>query len=604
MTHSPNERIKTASQGLRGTLAHGLTQHHTGAIAEDDQQLVKFHGMYLQDDRDLRPERTQKKLDKAYAFMLRLRVPGGVVTPAQWLKLDAIARDYAGDAIRLTTRQTVQYHGVIKTNLKATMQAIDAAALDTLAACGDVNRNVLASTNPHVSAAHTQAYELATRISVDLLPHTGAYREIWLDGEPLIGEPEVEPIYGQTYLPRKFKAVVAVPPDNDVDVFAHDLGFIAIVGASGAIDGWNVTVGGGMGMTHGEPDTYPRTADSLGFVTPEHAMAVAEAVVTTQRDWGDRTNRKHARLKYTIDKHGLEAFRDEVARRAGIAFEPARAFHFADNLDRHGWVEGDGGRQHLTLFVEGGRLRDVPDGPQWLTALKQIATLLSSPSGGGGGEAVGVGRATPDPLRPAGTSPSGGGGPRPEFRATANQNLILANIAPTQRAQIDSILAEHAVATHAGPLRRASMACVALPTCGLALAESERYLPSLITKIEALAAAHGLADQSITIRMTGCPNGCARPYIAEMGFVGRGPGRYHMYLGGSPTGHRLSKLYAPDVEEAAILSTLGPLFADYAASRTAQEPFGDWVIRAGHVAETHEGRDFHANTGVLKALVA
>ncbi len=568
-TLSPNERIKTASQGLRGTLAHGLTQTHTGAIAEDDQQLVKFHGMYLQDDRDLRPERTLKKLDKAYTFMLRLRIPGGVIAPDQWLKLDKLAHDYAGDAIRLTTRQTVQYHGVIKTNLKATMQAIDAAALDTLAACGDVNRNVLASTNPHITAAHADAYALATRISVDLLPHTGAYREIWLDGEPLVGEPEPEPIYGATYLPRKFKAVVAVPPDNDVDVFAHDLGFIAIVAPDGALEGWNVTVGGGMGMTHGEPDTYPQIARPLGFIAPEYAMAVAEAVVTTQRDWGNRASRKHARLKYTIDTHGLDAFRDEVARRAGIAFKAPRAYHFDDNLDRYGWVDGDNGRQHLTLFVEGGRLRDIEDGPQWLTALRTIATMLDG-----------------------------------EFRATANQNLIIANVRPDQRAQIDTILADHAIATTAGRLRRASMACVALPTCGLALAEAERYLPGLITQIEALAATHGLSEQSITIRMTGCPNGCARPYIAEIGFVGRGPGRYHLYLGGSPTGHRLSKLYAPDVDEAAILSHLDALFAAYAATRKVREPFGDWVIRAGHVAATHEGRDFHENTGALKALAA
>ena len=568
-TLSPNERIKTASQGLRGTLAHGLTQTHTGAIAEDDQQLVKFHGMYLQDDRDLRPERTTKKLDKAYAFMLRLRIPGGVITPDQWLKLDNLAHDYAGDAIRLTTRQTVQYHGVIKTNLKATMQAIDAAALDTLAACGDVNRNVLASTNPHITAAHAAAYALATRISVDLLPHTGAYREIWLDGEPLVGEPEPEPIYGATYLPRKFKAVVAVPPDNDVDVFAHDLGFIAIVSADGELQGWNVTVGGGMGMTHGEPDTYPQIARPLGFIAPEHAMAVAEAVVTTQRDWGNRASRKHARLKYTIDRVGLDAFGAEVARRAGIAFEPERPYHFDDNLDRYGWVDGDNGRQHLTLFVEGGRLRDIAQGPKWLTALRTIATTLDG-----------------------------------EFRATANQNLIIANVRPDQRAAIDVTLTDNAIVAHAGPLRRASMACVALPTCGLALAEAERYLPSLITKIEALAATHALANQSITIRMTGCPNGCARPYLAEIGFVGRGPGRYHLYLGGSPTGHRLSKLYAPDVDEAAILAQLDRLFADYASTRTTQEAFGDWVIRAGHVAETHEGRDFHEDTGALNALAA
>jgi len=563
-TLSQNERIKTASAGLRGGLAHGLTQTHTGAIAEDDQQLVKFHGMYLQDDRDLRPERMGRKLDKAYAFMLRLRIPGGVVTPAQWLKLDRIARDYADSAIRLTTRQTVQFHGVIKHNLKATMREIDAAALDTLAACGDVNRNVLASSNPHVSAAHAAAHALATEISVTLLPVTGAYREIWLDGEALVGEPEPEPIYGATYLPRKFKAVVAVPPDNDVDVFAHDLGYIAIV-EDGAVVGWNVTVGGGMGMAHGEPDTYPRTADVLGFIAPEAAMAVAEAVVMTQRDWGDRTNRKHARLKYTVDRHGVDAFCAEVERRAGVVFAPARPFVFADNQDRYGWTEGEDGRAHLTLFVENGRLRDVPGGPQWLAALAEVASFHDG-----------------------------------EFRATANQNLIIANVAPDARAMVDGMLERHGIGQHAGALRRSAMACVALPTCGLALAESERYLPSLVDKLEAAAAAHGLAEQSITIRMTGCPNGCARPYIAEIGMVGRGPGRYHLYLGGAHNGERLSKLYAPDADEAAIVARLDALFGEYAAAREPGESFGDWTIRAGHVARTHEGRDFHADVGALR----
>ena len=566
VTLSPNERIKTASAGLRGSLAHGLTQTHTGAIAEDDQQLVKFHGMYLQDDRDLRPERMGRKLDKAYAFMLRLRIPGGVVTPAQWLKLDAIARDYADSAIRLTTRQTIQYHGVIKHNLKATMRAIDAAALDTLAACGDVNRNVLASTNPHVSAAHAEAAALATAISVTLLPVTGAYREIWLDGEPLVGEPEPEPIYGATYLPRKFKAVVAVPPDNDVDVFAHDLGYIAVV-EDGRVAGWNVTVGGGMGMTHGEADTYPRTADVLGFVAPGDALRVAEAVVTTQRDWGNRSSRKHARLKYTVDTHGVGAFRAEVEARARLTFAPARAFAFADNLDRYGWVDGEDGRSHLTLFVENGRLRDVPAGPQWLAALREVAMMHDG-----------------------------------EFRATANQNLIIANVAADARAMIEGILERHAIGMHASALRRASMACVALPTCGLALAESERYLPSLIDKLEACAATHGLGETAITIRMTGCPNGCARPYLAEIGMVGRGPGRYHLYLGGAHNGERLSKLYAPDVDEAGILAALDPLFGAYAAARDSDESFGDWTIRAGHVARTAEGRAFHEQTGALRPL--
>jgi sulfite reductase (NADPH) hemoprotein beta-component len=570
---SANEAIKEASRGLRGTLAEGLTDLVSGAIAEDDQQLVKFHGMYLQDDRDLRPERTAKKLDKAFSFMLRLRIPGGVVTPEQWLRLDAIARDYAGDAIRLTTRQTVQFHGVIKGNLRATMQAIDSAALDTLAACGDVNRNVLASTNPHVSVLHAAAYELAGAISAHLLPQTGAYREIWLEGDPVIEAPEPEPVYGRTYLPRKFKAVVAVPPDNDVDVFAQDLGFIAITDEAGALAGWNVTAGGGMGMTHGEPETFPRLADVLGFVAPDAAIAVAEAVVTTQRDWGDRTNRRHARLKYTIETHGLDAFRAEVERRAGVTFQRARPFTFGGNGDRLGWVSGEGGRQNCTLFVEGGRLRDVPGGPQWLAATAALAELLA-------------------------------GWPGAEFRATANQNLMLANLPPEARREVEALLGAHGIAPAPGAIRANSMACVALPTCGLALAEAERFLPGLITRIEAAAEAAGVGDQPITLRMTGCPNGCARPYIAEIGFVGRGPGRYNLYLGGAPDGSRLSKLYAADVDEAAILSTLSALFADYAATRSPSEPFGDWVIRRGHVAETRAGREFHADTGPKLALAA
>jgi len=359
-----NERIKEASAYLRGTLAEGLQEVVTGAIAEDDQQLVKFHGMYLQDDRDLRPERSRKKLEKAFSFMIRLRIPGGVCTPEQWLRLDRIARDYANGTLRLTTRQTFQFHGVIKSNLKTTMQAIDAALLDTLAACGDVNRNVLASTNPHQSRAHAAAHALAASISDRLLPQTPAYREIWLDGEKVAGGDEevTEPVYGRTYLPRKFKTVVAVPPSNEVDIFAQDLGFIAILDDAGAVEGWNVTVGGGMGMTHGEPDTYPRTADVMGFCEPDDALAVAEAVVTVQRDWGDRTNRKHARLKYTIENRGLDAFRAEVERRVGKALGAPRPFRFETTGDRHGWTDGEDGRQHLTLFIENGRLRDIEGG--------------------------------------------------------------------------------------------------------------------------------------------------------------------------------------------------------------------------------------------------
>src|SRR5437588_8827038 len=300
---SRNERIKEASNYLRGTLAEGLRREITGAITEDDAQLVKFHGMYLQDDRDLRPERARKKMEKAFAFMLRVRIPGGVLSTTQWLALDRLARDYGNQTLRLTTRQTVQLHGVIKSNLKPTLQEMDSVLLSSIAACGDVNRNVMCNPNPHQSPAHAAAIELARTISRHLEPRTPAYREIWLDRARIAGgdDEAVEPIYGKTYMPRKFKTVVAVPPSNDVDVFAHDLGYIAIVDDKGDVTGWNVTVGGGMGMTHGEPDTYPRTADLLGFCRTGDALAIAEAVVTVQRDWGDRKNRKHARLKYTIE---------------------------------------------------------------------------------------------------------------------------------------------------------------------------------------------------------------------------------------------------------------------------------------------------------------
>jgi sulfite reductase (NADPH) hemoprotein beta-component len=562
---SRNEHIKEASGYLRGTLADGLLKDVTGAISEDDGQLVKFHGMYLQDDRDLRPERTKKKLDKAYSFMIRLRIPGGVITPEQWLVLDTIATTYANGTLRATTRQTFQYHGVIKANLKATMRKIDGALLDTIAACGDVNRNVLAATNPHRSDAHRAAYDLGKAISDGLLPRTQAWREVWLDGERVIGgedAAEIEPIYGKTYLPRKFKTVIAVPPDNEVDIFAHDLGFIAILDDAGQLQGWNVTVGGGMGMSHGELDTFPRTADQMLFCEPEDALKVAEAVMTVQRDWGNRQSRKAARLKYTIERVGLAAFRAEVEKRVGKPLADPKPFEFTWNGDRYGWVDGENGRQHLTLFIENGRIRDIPDGPQMLTGLRRIAEMHKG-----------------------------------EFRLTANQNVIIANVDQADRAAIDALVAEYRLQADSTHLRRNAMACVALPTCGLALAESERYLPTLVTKLEAAMAARGLAGQEIVIRMTGCPNGCARPYIAEIGFVGKGPGRYNMYLGGAFTGERLGKLYGDNLSEDEILAALDPLFAAYAAERQVGEHFGDFMIRTGRVERTINGPDFHSNTG-------
>jgi sulfite reductase (NADPH) hemoprotein beta-component len=561
------ERIKEASAYLRGTLEEGLRANVTGAIAEDDTHLVKFHGMYLQDDRDLRGERAKKKMEKAFAFMIRVRFPGGICTPAQWQMLERIARGRANGTVRLTTRQSVQLHGVIKSNLKPALAAIDAALLSTIAACGDVNRNVMCNPNPFHSRAHAAALNAARAISDHLTPRTPAYREIWLDGERVAGGAAevVEPIYGKTYLPRKFKIAVAVPPSNDVDVYAHDLSFIAVLGEDEDVAGFNVVVGGGMGMTHGEPDTYPRTGDLLGFCRTQDAVAVAEAVVTVQRDWGDRSNRKHARLKYTIEDHGLVAFRAEVERRIGKPLEEPRAFSFTSTGDRYGWTRGTDGRSHLTLFVENGRIRDVPGGPQLLTGLSRIAEIHDG-----------------------------------DFRFTANQNVIIANVAPERRAEIEALAAEHGFGAPRSGLRRNSMACVALPTCGLALAESERYLPDLVTALESRLAVHGLADDDIVIRMTGCPNGCARPYLAEVALVGKGPGRYNLYLGAAFDGSRMAKLYAEDLDHDSIVATLDPILAAYTRERTGGEHFGDYVIRAGFISASGNGREFHHDTGAKR----
>jgi sulfite reductase (NADPH) hemoprotein beta-component len=564
---SRNERIKEASDYLRGTLAEGLREEITGAIVEDDAQLVKFHGMYLQDDRDLRPERARKKMEKAFSFMIRVRIPGGVLTPRQWLGLDEVARVYGNGTMRLTTRQTVQLHGVIKSNLKATLKTIDKVLLNSIAACGDINRNVMCNVLPERSRVHAAALEMAHAISDHLLPHTPAYREIWLDGERIAGGEEevVEPIYGKTYLPRKFKIVVAVPPSNDVDVFAHDLGYIAIADNAGNVAGWNVTVGGGMGMTHGEPDTYPRTADVMGFCETRDAVKIAEAVVTVQRDWGDRKNRKHARLKYTLEDRGLDNFRAEVERRARVKLASPKPFTFASTGDRYGWSEGIDGRGHLTLFVQNGRVHDVASAAQQ-TALRTIAQVHEG-----------------------------------DFRITPNQNLVIANVPTTQQAEIERVAREANLLAPWSGLRRNSMACVALPTCGLALAESERYLPDLVTAIDERLAAYGLSADDIVIRMTGCPNGCARPYLAEIGLVGKGPGRYNLYIGAAFDGSRMNKLYAEDLDHAGIVAALDPVLATYAAERQKGEHFGDFTIRAGFVAASGNGADFHANTGKQRA---
>lgn len=549
---SPVEGIKTRSRLLRGTIADGLVDGATGALAEDDTHLLKFHGSYQQDDRDVREERRQARLEPAYSFMIRTRLPGGVCTPQQWLALDELATRYANGTLRITTRQAFQLHGVVKRDLKPTLTAMNAVLIDTIAACGDVNRNVLASANPLESALHAVAYEWATRISEHLLPRTRAYHEIWLDGEKWSGGEEVEPIYGPTYLPRKFKAAVVVPPHNDVDVFAQDLGFIAIAAADvpGRLAGFNVTAGGGLGATHGDAATFPRLADVLGYIAPEHALAVAEAIVTTQRDFGDRSNRRHARLKYTIETMGLDAFRTEVERRAGIRFEPARPFEFTTSGDRFGWTRGTDGLWNLTLRVPAGRVADrttASGAVRGLTGLREIARVH-----------------------------------RGSFRLTPNQNLLIAGIADADRSQIEALVREHGLDMHATatPVALDALACVALPTCPLAMAEAERYLPSLVDRIDAQLAAHGLAGEPLLVRVTGCPNGCARPYLGEIGLIGKAPGRYNLHLGADAAGLRLNRLYRENVDEAAIHAALDPLFARWAAERQPRERFGDFLWRS------------------------
>ena len=543
---TPVEKIKAASRGLRGTLAAGLADVTTGGLADDDTQLVRLHGSYQQDDRDGREERRQRKLEPLWRFMVRLRLPGGVCTPAQWLAIDAIARRYANNTLRLTTRQTFQFHGIAKGDMKATMAALNAELMDTIATCGDVNRNVIASSNPVESPAHFEAAEWARRLSEHLLPKTRAYHEIWLDGEQLAGTPEVEPVYGTSFLPRKFKVAIAVPPSNDVDVLAHDLGFIAIV-ESGRLVGFNLTVGGGLGATHGDPKTFPRLADVVGFLPADALLAVAEAVITAQRDYGDRTNRKHARLKYTIIDRGLAWFVAEVERRAGLRLEAARPYAFTSNGDRFGWQQGFDGRWHRTIRVPAGRIADRGDLP-WLTGWREIARRHQG-----------------------------------DFRLTANQNATIAGVADEQRAAIDALVAQYRLdaAERGTPLKRDALACVALPTCPLAMAEAERYLPQLIGRIETLLERHGLADAPLSLRITGCPNGCARPYLAEIGLIGKAPGRYNLHLGGDARGERLNVLYRENVNEPTLLGELDGLFAGYAAGREQAERFGDYLWRTG-----------------------
>lgn len=542
LTH--NEEIKEAIPTLAGSIAATIADTAVDHFSDDDNQFLKFHGSYQQDDRDLR------KTGKKYIMMVRGRIPGGVMTAKQWSVFDDLATQYGNNTLRITTRQSIQFHGILKSGLRPVIKAINESLLSTLAACGDVNRNVLAPPTPAYTKAREEVFEDCRRVAMALAPKTKAYHSIWIDGNQLDLNSEenknfVDPLYGKTYLPRKFKVAFVIPPVNDLDLFTNDLGFIAIV-ENNKLIGYNLAVGGGMGRSHGNEATYPRLADVLGFFKPEKLIDVAKAVLTIHRDFGDRTDRKHARLKYVIEERGAEWARAEVEKRANVKLEPARAYKFTSTGDLYGWHKAVYGTWFLTLFVETGRVKDV-EGRKLKTALRQIAEKF----------------------------------PNIEFRLSANQNVLLANVAEADQATINSLLLEYGVKTEnqASILHAAAMACPALPTCGLALAESERMLPGLIDRIEKLCAEVGLTGEEIIIRSTGCPNGCARPYMAEIAFVGKAPGRYQLWLGADTAGMRLNRLWKDVVKDPEIENELRPILSRFAKERNAGERFGDWCHR-------------------------
>ena len=552
------ERIKLKSDALRGTLAEGLRDEVTGAISEDDQSLVKFHGMYQQDDRDRREERAEKKLERLYSFMIRLRIPGGFLTPEQWIATHHIAGEHSTGTIKITTRQTLQLHGLLKSRIKPTIKEFSAMHLDSIAACGDVNRNVICAAHPLQSAIHEQVHAYAARISELLLPKSRAYYEIWLDEEKIADKKDEEdPLYQDRYLPRKFKVAIAIPPNNDIDVLANDLGLIAVI-EEGELKGFNVAIGGGLGATHGNTETYPRLATVIGFVPignqpsgdrhhdEERLYKTIYEIVTIQRDYGNRSDRKLARLKYTVDKYGIDWYKQELARRTGFELEEARPYTFTDRKDYYGWQQNHQGLWYYTPFIENGRILDDEK-----LALKSALLEIAE-----------TGKAN--------------------FRFTGNQNLILADIQKKDKPAIDKILKKYKIIEHteaASALRKNSIACVALPTCPLALAEAQRYLPDLIGKIEPLLAKYELGDEEIIIRMTGCPNGCGRPYVAEIGFVGTAAGRYNLHLSGDHEGTRLNRIYKENLDETAILKELDLLFWLYKKERITGERFGDFALR-------------------------
>ncbi|MCF7355698.1 assimilatory sulfite reductase (NADPH) hemoprotein subunit [Vibrio sp. CK2-1] len=559
---SDGERLKAESNFLRGTIAEDLQNPITGAVTGDNFTLIRFHGMYLQDDRDIRAERAKQKLEPLHTLMVRARLPAGVITPTQWLGVDKWADEHTlYGSIRLTTRQTFQYHGILKPNIKKVHKALNSIGIDSIGTAADMNRNVLCTANPYQSEVHQEAYEWSKKISEHFLPHARGYAEVWLDAEKIDSTvQEEEPILGRTYLPRKFKTTIAIPPLNDVDVHANDLNFVAIE-ESGKLIGFNVLVGGGLAMTHGDTSTYPRRADDFGFIPVDQTLAFAEAVVTTQRDWGNRSNRKNAKTKYTLDRVGIDVFKAEVEKRAGSQFEASRPYEFTERGDRIGWSEGIDGKHYLSLFIENGRILDYPDKPL-KTGMAELAKVHKG-----------------------------------DFRITANQNLIVAGVSADQKELIESIAVKHGLMdASTSEQRKNSMACVAFPTCPLAMAEAERFLPSFVTEVEGILEKHQLPkEENIILRVTGCPNGCGRAMLAEVGLVGKAPGRYNLHLGGNRSGTRVPKMYKENITDKQILQEIDELVARWSKEREDKEAFGDFVIRVGIIDEVViSKRDFYA----------
>ncbi|MCU4136810.1 assimilatory sulfite reductase (NADPH) hemoprotein subunit [Buchnera aphidicola (Sitobion miscanthi)] len=542
------ERIKENSNYLRGTIVDDLKNEITNGFSGDNFSLIRFHGMYQQDDRDLRIERHEQKLEPRYAMMLRCRLPGGIIQAKKWLKIDYFAGKYTlYRTIRLTNRQTFQFHGILKKKLKDVHKMLHDIGLDSLATANDVNRNVLCTSNPMQSLIHQEGYEWAKKISNFLLPHTKAYAEIWLDKKKIITT-DKEPILGKTYLPRKFKTTVVIPPYNDVDLYANDMNFIAIV-ENQKIIGFNVLIGGGLSFIHGNKNTWPFLATEIGYISVENTLSIAEAIVTTQRDWGNRTDRANAKTRYTINNFGLNVFKKEIEKRAKISFEPIRDYNFISRGDRFGWIKNINKSWSLTLFIQNGRIYDSND--QLLkSGLLKIAEIHEG-----------------------------------NFRITSNQNIIISEISEENKNKIEKIAISYGLMNKISNVRKNSMACVSFPTCPLAMAEAERILSFFITQLESIMLKYGLEHEIIIFRISGCPNGCGRTLLAEIGLIGKSIGRYNLYIGGNQIGNRIPKIYKENITEKEILIHLNYLIKNWSIERNKKEDFGDFVIRKNFIKE-------------------